>query len=80
MAEAPSVDPEVEPMLGDAQEVFARLRVAQVDLRQSRQIPPGAVAEGLWALLVGRTDGQALDDWLVAETEVRQKASSKADS
>ena len=28
----------------------------------------------------GQTDGQALDDWLVAETEVRQKTSSKADS
>jgi hypothetical protein len=28
----------------------------------------------------GRADGQALDDWLVAETEIRQKASGRADS
>jgi hypothetical protein len=27
----------------------------------------------------GRTDGQALDDWLVAETEVRQKAGRDGD-
>jgi hypothetical protein len=28
----------------------------------------------------GRTDGQALDDWLVAETELRQKAGSQANA
>jgi len=28
----------------------------------------------------GRTDGQALDDWLDAETEARQTASHRADS
>ena len=28
----------------------------------------------------GRTDGQAIDDWLVAETEVRQKAGNPTDS
>jgi hypothetical protein len=28
----------------------------------------------------GGTDGQALDDWLVAETEVQRKASTRAES
>ena len=28
----------------------------------------------------GRTDGKAMDDWLIAETEIRQKTSSRADS
>ena len=28
----------------------------------------------------GRADGEATDDWLVAETELREKASSRADS
>ena len=28
----------------------------------------------------GRTDGKALDDWLVAETELRQKPGSRGDA
>ncbi len=28
----------------------------------------------------GRTDGQAMDDWLVAETELKQKIGSRADA
>ena len=28
----------------------------------------------------GRTDGQALDDWLVAEGELRQKANSQVNA
>jgi hypothetical protein len=28
----------------------------------------------------GRTDGQAMDDWLVAEAEIRRKIGSPADS
>ena len=28
----------------------------------------------------GRTDGQAMEDWLAAETEVRQAATSRSES
>jgi hypothetical protein len=28
----------------------------------------------------GRTDGKALDDWLVAETEIRGQANTRAES
>jgi hypothetical protein len=56
---------------------------AQQDSSQLEGIPDrDAVQERAYYRYVerGRTDGQALDDWLVAETEIRQQTTGGADS
>ncbi len=45
--EPPPIGPKPDPVLRHAEDVLAHDRVVGIELRQRRQVPPGAVAEGL---------------------------------
>ena len=52
--QAPAVDPEAEPVLGDLEEVLADLRVVGVELGQGGQPPPRPVAQAAHRLVAAR--------------------------